>query len=226
MKNKLNFKFNIQLFSAITAVAVTEAIKDCKTPEEIKSKLESLGIVKIQEKEVVKEHTKESVQAFLSQNKEFADTLYNSNVKNFLAEKLGKKAEEITDEDVNQEIVSKKSLETEQEKYKKAITEQAVKGILGDNADLLFPHVKFDTLEIQDDFSIKGLDKEVKRLKEKFPAQFEVVDDAEPGKGTGKKGKEVKETLEDLKKKAEETGNHEDRIKYNRALAEQEGGNE
>ena len=225
MKNKSNFKFNIQLFSAITAVAVSEAIKDCKTPEEITAKLEGLGVVKIQEKEVVKEHTKESVQAFMTQNKEFTDGLYNSNIKHFLATKLGKKVEEITEEDVTQELVSKKSLETEQEKYKKAITEQAVKGVLGDNADLLFPHVKFSTLEIQDDFSIKGLDEEVKRLKEKFPTQFEIVDDTQPGKGTGKKGKEPKETLKELEEKAK-TGSYEDRIKYNRALAEQEGGNE
>lgn len=225
MKNKSNFKFNIQLFSAITAVAVSEAIKDCKTPEEITAKLESLGVVKIQEKEVVKEHTKESVQAFMTQNKEFTDELYNSNIKHFLASKLGKKVEEVTEEDVTQELVSKKSLETEQEKYKKAITEQAVKGVLEDNADLLFPHVKFNTLEIQDDFSIKGLDEEVKRLKEKFPTQFEIVDDTQPGKGTGKKGKEPKETLKELEEKAK-TGSYEDRIKYNRALAEQEGGNE
>lgn len=225
MKNKLDFKFNIQLFSAITAVAVTEAIKDCKTPEEITTKLESLGVVKIQEKEVVKEHTKESVQAFMTQNKEFTDGLYNSNIKHFLASKLGKKVEEITEEDINQELVSKKSLETEQEKYKKAITEQAVKGVLGDNADLLFPHVKFDALEIQDDFSVKGLEEEVKRLKEKFPTQFEIKDDTQPGDGTGKKGKETKETLKELEEKAK-TGSYEDRIKYNRALAEQEGGNE
>ncbi|MGL5856604.1 MAG: hypothetical protein ACRCYA_15340 [Cetobacterium sp.] len=219
MEKKSNFKFYIQLFGAITVTGINEAIKDCKTPEEIKCKLEELGIVKIQEKP----HTKESIQDFLLKNKEVADELYNSNVKHFLGSKLNKKSEEITDEDIKQEIIFKKELELEQGKYKKAMLEQAIKGALGDNAELLFPHVKVESLEIDDNFSVKGLEKEILRLKEKFPVQFEKIDETLPGKGTGKNGGIPNETLEDLKVKAM-TGTFEDRIKYKRALAAQEGG--
>lgn len=224
MEKKPNFKFYIQLFGAITVNVVNEAIKDCKTPEEIKCKLEELGIIKIQEKEIEKPYTKESIQEFLVKNKEFADELYNSNVKHFLGSKLNKKVEEITDEDIKQEIIFKKELELEQGKYKKAMLEQAIKGALGDNAELLFPHVKIESLEIDDNFSVKGLEKEILRLKEKFPIQFEKIDETLPGKGTGKNGGIPNETLEDLKVKAM-TGTFEDRIKYKRALAAQEGGN-
>lgn len=187
MKNKLNFKFNIQLFSAITAAAVTEAIKDCKTPDEIKSKLESLGIVKIQEKEIEKPHTKESVQAFLSQNKELADTLYNSNIKNFLAEKLGKKIEEISEEDIKANIITENNMNVEIKKYNDRLIDGELEKQLGKNYELLKPHIKLDTVKIGKDFKITGVDEQVTALKTSYPDLFKVTDD--PDGGTGNKGK-------------------------------------
>lgn len=187
MKNKLSFKFNIQLFSAITANVVSEAIKDCKTPEEIKSKLESLGVIKIQEKEVVKEHTKESVQAFMTQNKEFADTLYNSNIKNFLAEKLGKKAEEISEEDIKANLVTENNMNIEIKKYNDRLIEGELEKQLGKNYELLKPHIKLDTVKIDKDFKITGVDEQVTVLKTSYPDLFKATDD--PDKGTGNKGK-------------------------------------
>lgn len=226
MKNKLSFKFNIQLFSTITANVVSEAIKDCKTPEEIKSKLESLGVVKVQEKEVIKEHTKESVQAFMTQNKEFSDGLYNSNIKHFLSTKFGKKAEEITEEDIKAEIVNKKELVDQEDKFKKLIIDQKIEHALGDKALLLGPHIKKEGLKLNEKSEIVGLNEEIQRLKGLFPDQF-INPDTEgiPGGGTGKKGGKTLNGLEELRKKAEETGNIEDRMEYSRALkAEQSGG--
>ncbi len=192
MKNKSNFKFYIQLFGAITVAGINEAIKDCKTPEEITAKLEGLGVVKIQEKEVIKEHTKESVQAFMTQNKEFSDSLYNSNVKNFLAEKLGKKAEEITDEDIQSKLISENNMNIEIKKYNDKLIDGELEKQLGKNYELLKPHIKIDTIKIGEDLKITGIDEQVGVLKTNYPDLFKVDPAGEPGGGTGSSGGPIK----------------------------------
>ncbi|MGL5777214.1 phage scaffolding protein [Cetobacterium sp.] len=192
MKNKSNFKFYIQLFGAITVAGINEAIKDCKTPEEITAKLEGLGVVKIQEKEVIKEHTKESVQAFMTQNKEFSDSLYNSNIKNFLAEKLGKKAEEITDEDIQSKLISENNMNIEIKKYNDKLIDGELEKQLGKNYELLKPHIKIDTIKIGEDLKITGIDEQVGVLKTNYPDLFKVDPAGEPGGGTGSSGGTVK----------------------------------
>lgn len=192
MKNKSNFKFYIQLFGAITVAGINEAIKDCKTPEEITAKLEGLGVVKVQEKEVIKEHTKESVQAFMTQNKEFSDSLYNSNVKNFLAEKLGKKAEEITDEDIQSKLISENNMNVEIKKYNDKLIDGELEKQLGKNYELLKPHIKIDTIKIGEDLKITGIDEQVGVLKTNYPDLFKVDPAGEPGGGTGSSGGPIK----------------------------------
>lgn len=192
MKNKSNFKFYIQLFGAITVAGINEAIKDCKTPEEITAKLEGLGVVKVQEKEVIKEHTKESVQAFMTQNKEFSDSLYNSNVKNFLAEKLGKKAEEITDEDIQSKLISENNMNIEIKKYNDKLIDGELEKQLGKNYELLKPHIKIDTIKIGEDLKITGIDEQVGVLKTNYPDLFKVDPAGEPGGGTGSSGGPIK----------------------------------
>lgn len=192
MKNKSNFKFYIQLFGAITVAGINEAIKDCKTPEEITAKLEGLGVVKVQEKEVIKEHTKESVQAFMTQNKEFSDSLYNSNVKNFLAEKLGKKAEEITDEDIQSKLISENNMNVEIKKYNDKLIDGELEKQLGKNYELLKPHIKIDTIKIGEDLKITGIDEQVGVLKTNYPDLFKVDPVGEPGGGTGSSGGPIK----------------------------------
>lgn len=192
MKSKSNFKFYIQLFSAITVTGINEAIKDCKTPEEITAKLEGLGVVKIQEKEVIKEHNKESVQAFMTQNKEFSDTLYNSNIKNFLAEKLGKKAEEITDEDIKSKLILENNMNIEIKKYSDKLIDGELEKQLGKNYELLKPHIKIDAIKIGEDLKITGIDEQVGVLKTNYPDLFKANQGGEPGGGTGSSGASIK----------------------------------
>ncbi|MBC2855475.1 phage scaffolding protein [Cetobacterium sp. 2A] len=184
--NKSMFKFRgIQIFAAITADAIREAIKDLKTPEEIQAKLIELGTVKIETKEVVKEHTKESVDAFITQNKEYADSLYNSNVKNYLAQKLGKKADEITDDEIKAELVTKIKLDEEVGKYNNRLVENEIEKHLGSNYELLKPHIKLDTIKIDADFKIVGLEEQITSLKTNYPDLFKAKEDGKPGDGTG-----------------------------------------
>lgn len=216
--NKSMFKFRgIQIFAAVTAEAIKEAIKDLKTPEEIQAKLTELGTIKVETKEVVKEHTKESVNAFITQNKEYADSLYRSNIKNFLSGKLGKQVDEITDDEIKAELVTKSTLLEQQKKYGETLIDYCIKNALGDKAELLAPHIKKDLIKISDKMEVTGIDKEVERLKKAFPNQFE---EYKPAGGSGKiPGKEIND-LESLRKRAEETGSMKDRMDYSRALKE------
>lgn len=216
--NKSIFKFRgIQIFATVTAEAIKEAIKDLKTPEEIQAKLTELGTIKVETKEVVKEHTKESVNAFITQNKEYADSLYSSNIKNFLSGKLGKQVDEITDDEIKAELVTKSTLLEQQKKYGETLIDHCIKNALGDKAELLAPHIKKDLIKISDKMEVTGIDKEVERLKKAFPNQFE---EYKPAGGSGKiPGKEIND-LETLRKRAEETGSMKDRMDYSRALKE------
>ena len=185
------FKLNIQLFAVLTAESIREQIKDLQTPEEIQAKLIEIGAVKAETKETIKEHTQESVTAFLQSNTEASTALYNSNVKTFLASKLGKKAEEITEEDIKAELVTKGKLDEEVGKYNTKLIDNEISKHLGTNYELLKPHIKVDTIKIDGEFKITGLDEQVTSLKTNYPDLFKTDDGSNPGGGSGSQGGSV-----------------------------------
>lgn len=218
VKRLFDKPLNIQKFAAPTPDQVREAVKDLDTVEKITEKLVEMGVIKETIKEIDKPITQDGVNAFLVANKEVSESIYNANVKNFLAKKFGKKEEEITEDLINEELVTKSTLTEQGSKYQEKLIEQAIENSLGGNATLLGPHIKRDLVKINDKFEITGITEEITRLKTLFPSQF--IDEAEPGKGTGKGKEKTLDTLEELKKKAEETGSVMDRMNYSRALRE------
>lgn len=153
-----------------------------KGNKEFVTALTALNIVTA--KEVEAKYTDEGVRKYLKENKTLNDELAMANTKKFLAGKLGKSEKDITDEDVSLELVPKSVLNEQAGKYQGKIKDYEIKKALGNNADLLKPHLDIEKIVLDEELNIKGLDEQVTNLKTKFSSLFEIKEEEE-GDDTG-----------------------------------------
>lgn len=135
-----------------------------KDSQELSTALESAGLIKTVEKEVIKEveakYTEEGVNNFLKDNQGFRDKLYNSNRDNVYKKLLGlEKDAELTEEQRQTKFVSESMLTEQKQAYAKLEKESKIINAIGEeNYNKFNSMINLDSITKDEEGNWSGID--------------------------------------------------------------------